>query len=381
VTVVDATGFQCSFPEPCSYSITLGSDEVVTGKDFGDYSLGTIVVIKDARPDDPQNFEFSRSFGPNFFLDNDTDNALSDTAIFANLTPGSYTVTELAPPSPWQFTSLACVDADGGTTTVDATANIDLDSDETVTCTFTNEKPSGLYAAIKVDKVTNPSHDPQLFDFKLTKPDSSSATFQLSDDSTPYDSGWLAPGSGYRVDETTIPLGWDLTSATCTGTGNSPGSITLVAGENVTCTFTDTKRGTIIVEKKAIGGDDTFSFTTTGGDGLDGSFQITTSGGYGSKTFTGIDTGLTYSVAESPPPGDWVFAGTNCTGSFTVPPGGAVTCTFRNELPTGPPPPPAVGGELYSVDKSALVGPYVAGLLGLLAAVATAVAITRRRRR
>jgi len=285
VTVVDATGFQCSFPGTCSYSITLGSDEVVTGKDFGDYSLGTIVIIKDARPDDPQDFEFSRSFGINFFLDNDTDNTLSDTAIFANLTPGSYTVTELAPPSPWQFTSLVCVDPDGGTTTVGATANIDLDSDETVTCTFTNEKPAGP------------------------------------------------------------------------------------------------PPGTIIVEKKAIGGDDTFAFTTTGGDGLDGSFQITTSSGYGSKTFTGIDTGSTYSVTESPPPAGWVFVGTNCAGSFTVPPGETVTCTFTNEKPSGPPPPPPpVGGELYSVDKSALVQPYVLGLLGLLGAVAAAFAVRRRRK-
>jgi hypothetical protein len=65
--------------------------------------------------------------------------------------------------------------------------------------------------------------------------------------------------------------------------------------------------------------------------------------------------------------------------SITLGASATVTRTFTNEKPSAQRP-AAVGGELYSVDKSALVRPYVVGLLGLLGAVATVVAITRRRR-
>ena len=57
-----------------------------------------------------------------------------------------------------------------------------------------------------------------------------------------------------------MPAGWDLTSATCSD-GSDPGSISLAAGENVTCTFTNTKRVDTIV-KQAVGGDGGFRFTS-----------------------------------------------------------------------------------------------------------------------
>jgi hypothetical protein len=106
---------------------------------------GTITIIKDAIPDSPQDFEFSRSFGTNFSLDDDADPTLSNKATFTDLAPGTYTVTELGPPTGWQFTDLVCADPDGGTTVdlATRTANIDLDAGETVTCTFTNKPIEG----------------------------------------------------------------------------------------------------------------------------------------------------------------------------------------------------------------------------------------------
>jgi hypothetical protein len=304
-----------------------------------------------------------------------------NSTTFSNLESGTYTVTESGPDPPWSFTSLVC----DSTPISGQTATITLAAGEVVKCTFTNEKSAGQPpGTIVVEKQTIPTGDAQEFTFTgdASGPIKDGEQVVVSD---------LLPGTYHSTEE--IPAGWQLVDITCNDTdsanpssgdvGTGKATFNLDAGEVVKCTFTDkdpSKLGTIVVEKKAIGGDDTFSFTTTGGDGLDGSFQIKTSGGYSSKTFTDIDTGLTYSVTESTPPGDWVFVGTNCTGSFTVPYGGTVTCTFTNELPTGPPPPPAVGGELYSVDKSALMRPYVVGLLGLLGAVSTAVAITRRRR-
>ena len=56
----------------------------------------------------------------------------------------------------------------------------------------------------------------------------------------------LAPGT-YAVSET-VPAGWDLTGATCSD-GSNPASIDLAPGENVTCTFENTKRGSLTVVK------------------------------------------------------------------------------------------------------------------------------------
>ena len=59
------------------------------------------------------------------------------------LAPGSYSIRELQNVPFFYLASIACNDPDGGTTTsVDsATAVIDLDAGENITCTFTNEDP------------------------------------------------------------------------------------------------------------------------------------------------------------------------------------------------------------------------------------------------
>ena len=69
------------------------------------------------------------------------------------------------------------------------------------------------------------------------------------------------PGT-YSVAELTL-AGWDLTGTSCSD--QSPvTAISLQPGETVTCTFTNTKRGTIIVEKQTSPDGATGSFTFTG---------------------------------------------------------------------------------------------------------------------
>ena len=96
--------------------------------------------------------------------------------------------------------------------------------------------------------------------------------------------------------------------------------------------FGNQQLGTIIVNKTATGGDATFGFATTGGDGFPTSFNITTSGGSGSQTYPNIVPGA-YSVAEGAI-ADWTLTGSSCSSgspaSFTVTPGGTVTCSFTN---------------------------------------------------
>lgn len=60
----------------------------------------------------------------------------------------------------------------------------------------------------------------------------------------------MLPGT-YAVSET-VPTGWDLTRTSCESSHEdteSAGALDLSAGEVITCTFTNTKRGTVIVTK------------------------------------------------------------------------------------------------------------------------------------
>jgi uncharacterized repeat protein (TIGR01451 family) len=247
----------------------------------------------------------------------------SGSQSFANVSPGAYTVTETALPAGWDFTSLVCVDEDGGTTVTGQTANIDLDPGETATCTYTNSKKG----KIVVQKETSPDGDPQSFAFTASY---DAAGFSLADGQS-NDSGLLVSGT-YTVVET-VPAGWDLQSATCDD-GSSPGSIGLSPGETVTCTFTNAKRGRIVVDKVTVpaGDPQSFAFTLTGGpDAINQGFSLT-------HAATPRDSGLvkpgTYSAGETVPAGWSMTAATCSDGSapdaIDLGAGEIVTCTFTN---------------------------------------------------
>lgn len=97
--------------------------------------------------------------------------------------------------------------------------------------------------------------------------------------------------------------------------------------------------GTIVVNKFAAGGDGTFEFVTTGGNGLPETFSITTVNGFGTQTFTDVAPG-TYSITELAMAG-WILSSAACDAgtpeSLTVPSAGTTTCTFINQksLETG----------------------------------------------
>ncbi len=106
--------------------------------------LGKIIIIKDADPADGQDFTFTQNIdgsGP-FGLDDadpDDNDGVTHTQTFSDVAPGTYTVTETGVAG--FVTSVSCVDSDGSgtaSTTLGATATIELDPGETVTCTFTN---------------------------------------------------------------------------------------------------------------------------------------------------------------------------------------------------------------------------------------------------
>ena len=82
---------------------------------------------------------------------------------------------------------------------------------------------------------TTPDRATQIFNFTASYV---AGGFQLTDDQT-HNSGQMAPGT-YSVSQSNSP-GW-TSSASCSD-GSQPGSISLAAGETVTCTFTNQQEG------------------------------------------------------------------------------------------------------------------------------------------
>jgi hypothetical protein len=279
---------------------------------------------------------------PGFDLDCGESMQVVETTDF-----GAYTITESALAG-WALTGLSCV---GGSTSVNVgtrTASITLAEGDAVHCTFTNTKQ----AMLRVAKTTVPAGDATAFTFTPTGWNGG-ATFTRADGEAAFASAALAPGS-YSVDET-VPAGWALTSRACvltgtatpanfTNSGASGVSVTLGAGQDVTCTFTNTKQAMLRVAKTTVPAGDATAFTFTP-TGWNGGATFTRADGEAAFASAALAPG-SYSVDETVPAG-WAltsracvltgtatpatFANSGASGvSVTLGAGQDVTCTFTN---------------------------------------------------
>src|SRR5215469_15715436 len=298
-------------------SITLGAAQTVTCT-FTNTERGHIIVKKVTNPSSDTTTQFT--FTPSYNGGTTFQMAGGGSNDSGALTPASYSVSESTVAAGWDLTSSSC-DGTGNTP-----ASITLGAGQTVTCTFTNTERGHII----VKKVTNPSSDTTT-QFTFTPSYNGGTTFQLAGGGS-NDSGALTPGS-YSVSESTVAAGWDLTSSSCDGTGNTPASITLGAGQTVTCTFTNTERGHVIVKKVTNPSSDTttqFTFTPSYNGGT--TFQLA---GGGSNDSGALTPG-SYSVSESTVAAGWDLTSSSCDGtgntpaSITLGAGQTVTCTFTN---------------------------------------------------
>gem|GEM_PF-3328602 len=169
------------------------------------------------------------------------------------------------------------------------------------------------------------------------------------------------PLGAYTVRQLPAPAGWLLTNVVCTGaTGSSvlvtgasdtagfqPGDdralITLVAGDHITCTFTNTRLASItIVADSDPDSPQAFTFTLVKPSGQGDLYVLdddaTTDTHPRQTTVAALSPGA-YTLTEAPVPG-WSLTATNCpTASMTSVPNGVtlqmaagqdVTCTFTN---------------------------------------------------
>jgi hypothetical protein len=256
----DLTSATCSDNSPVG-NIDVSPGETVTCTFNNTLQRGKIVVKKETDPDgSTQSFDFTLKRGgtdviPGFSL---KDGESKDSG--ALLPQSDYDVTETVPDG-WTLSSASC---DQGETNVH---DITVDPGQTVTCTFNNTLNRGK---IVVDKVTEPSGDPQSFNFLLSGgPSNPSDNFSLTDAATPHESAPLLPGPGYDVTET-VPADWELTSASCDQGETNVHDITVDPGQTVTCTFNNLKQITSIATEQSFTPQDTATITGAGSGTFDG---------------------------------------------------------------------------------------------------------------
>jgi hypothetical protein len=213
---------------------------------------------------------------------------------------------------------------------------------ETVTCTYTNQAAP---ATLTIQKVTNPASDPQVFTFTTTLPTTPTFTLDTNPGSpTPASQTFTITPGTYSINENPLS-GWDVTGATCDD-GSSPNNLSLSPNETVTCTFTNTKRGTIVINKITNPASHPQDFTFTSPN-LGGFFLDTDSsdGALPSSRSFLVQPG-TYTVTEMAVSG-WTLSGLSCTDpsggtsvvsptvTIGLAPGETVTCDFTNTAQPG----------------------------------------------
>ena len=252
-----------------------------------------------------------------------------------------YELTETFDPAePWALVSIVCTVTNPGTGLQETYTLVD-DGEPTgeefavypnvnTDCVMTNST-----SFVEVEKQTLPDASAEQFDFTID-----GAGFDLSDGETQLFQ--FAPGTVVDIVED-VPPGWTLTDVDCdtTETAIEDGvTVTTIAGATVSCVFTNTQAGTIIIHKVVDPAQEAaFGFTSN----TFGDFTITTDpDGTGSETFANLAPG-SYDVTE---PQEEPFDTTNLvcvdatddttvdlsdwSAAIELAPGETVECTYTN---------------------------------------------------
>lgn len=309
--------------------------------------LAKLTIVKDAVPNDAQDFSFTTSGTglSNFSLDDDADATLSNTKVFSNLALGqTYTVSEDTLTG-WKLTNLACSGgAIASPTTVGAISFVPTAGQE-ATCTYTNTK-LGSIAGLKWDDLNGDGvkdvTESTLDNWKinLTGTDMNGQAV----DTTSYITGTASPGSGAYSFDNLLPGTYTVTETQQTNwvqTSTNPASINLSAGQNVTgVDFGNRGQGTITVVKHLSPTSDEGKFNLF----VDGNEEASNVGHNGTTSAVTVwagshsvsETGVTlsnYSTTYSCSNGQ-SGTGTSITG-ITVNAGDAITCTITNTRKQG----------------------------------------------
>src|SRR5207237_174482 len=181
------------------------------------------------------------------------------------------------------------------------------------------------------------------FTFVLSNSVTMSATVTTTNNTGSTTFSALAPGT-FTLSEI-VDSGFVFASATCSAgvlpppppplgpSGSGPITLTVSAGMQTDCSFTNNARGQIVVTKNTTGGNGSFTFTLTGGpETVSATGSTSTSGttmsASGTATFGGLTPGATYTVSEGANASFTPSGFTTCVA--VIPAGGSFPCSFTN---------------------------------------------------
>lgn len=258
---------------------------------------------------------------------------------------GPFTIDEVNLVSPWMLGEIVCVTVDSAGVEVpdpdDTPETANPVGGGTTTCTITNER----FPTVTVTKQTEPATGATAFDFVWLFDGGSEDLFSLGDDQSHTlpdftTEGTLIIGEG-------VLAGWQLTGIECTAGGQVIGTTDLTlgavaldvvkGGDDISCVYTNTQLGTIVVDKVTDPAGDTTEFPilidgTVVADLADGDPAFSDQYLPGDHTVTEDLTGLA----------DWIQSGGECVSSLgtstvdglsmDLAPGDTVTCTITNVM-------------------------------------------------
>jgi Prealbumin-like fold domain len=343
----DLTGVECTVDEAAielGVGVTTVAGQTVTCV-FTNTQAGTIIIHKVVDGVSDGTFQFTSETLGDFPITTDQGVGSED---FLNLVPGTYDVAE-SPITGFDTTNLVCVDGSGGTTVdlANYSAAIDLAPGETVECTFTNTERG----KILVDKETEPDEFDKDFEFVFAGGGQPDQEFTLNDstddEGDPWSSGLITPGS-YSVEEF-VPSNWTLDDIDCGTREGDLTTVTLAAGEIVTCVFTNVAEpGSVSLTKSVDGVDESypwsFDFTLTeqpAGAPVTKTVDNSALPGSATAVWGDLTVGETYTLIEDELPFGWSADDIVCDGvddgdeeldgfQFTVTPGLELDCTALN---------------------------------------------------
>lgn len=314
---------------------------------------GTLVIIKDAVPNDAQDFAFiltntNTLASQGFVLDDDTGASGADatyaTTATLSLGAGTYTVVESATAN-WALTNLVCVDGSGNTSTVslaDGKATISLASGVTTTCTYTN---TFSYKDLIVTKTAVPSYDrsytwtiaKSVDQTTINKASGETATFNYVVTATPtaHDSNFKVSGTISVYNPNTVPvpavsLVDSITgSGTCAITTGTTTNFTVAAGATATFDYTCTYSS---MPSSVVTNTATATWTAGSPFGTTGSASGTATADF-SKVSPTVTSGQTITVTDDKTdPANPVFLG---TADATIPSSQTYTYALTKTAGTG----------------------------------------------
>ena len=204
-------------------------------------------VVTGANADQDLDFTFSDTI-PNGDVTAKSHNDGFET--INNVPTGNWNVSETNVPANWTLTNVSCTGDADSSGAVATGASIDVDANDVIECTFTNDytapvPPRPGTGTVTIKKlVTGAGADQDLdFTFNDTIPTGNVASQSHNDAVQTFTS---VPIGNWSVTETNLPPNWALTGVTCLGDADSGGSaaagasIDVDAGDTINCTFTNT---------------------------------------------------------------------------------------------------------------------------------------------